>query len=695
MPPTESTPTPASASAALGALHTLRQQAEARAANPFAPVEDRPFSQTLFTKLKDVGLSVGKNWIKNLDPRGKDNAWRLGVVLGAAESVAVGWIPLGPANGLIKAGLNMAASQVVYAGARAWYAQAEKQAASTVEATQEDYSYISNASVRAALASGDRRIQPSTEIQERRTRTNQRIRNFFLGLSAGSTYLSATGIVMSAAGVDYQTVLHDFTDKFSHSVSGEQAAVIAGSDTTPPTTPEAQVAADAQSPTAPAVPSETPSPTESPTVVPSPTHVPDSPTVTSSPTSADSPTVTVTDTPTAAETATSTATTTSSPTASITPTAEATAPPTQVATAPSPSETPVPTPIHPEPPAAATATVTAQATPPTNGVAPGPDLAAAKPTIVLSPETELTAAPAPAAAAAGLNIPHPPSASISTEPPQAAFEPRPPVATAATAKEALDKLLSADPELAKAPAHFVGENIDQTNTAAREALSAAGIDSSQLSDAAYEKVRAAVQHKLEEQANASIAKTAENLAANGSADLTQATDTARAIFEQSFDPASGAHKELLDAAKSVLTDQQAVHDHLLNSVAAEISKPGEVVAEVALDRGSTVGQMLVEHGYDFTSWGTDNADVLGAHIAANYDLLNDTWGNVASAGNFPEGMHFPVGMEELNDLIDKAKGGDAQALQQLKDALHWLPANKSFKILNKSAIGAIIQTIKK
>lgn len=120
-----------------------------------------------------------KNWAKNLDPRGKDKAWVAGAALSAVESAAfIMAVPIPGMSGLVKSGLNLAAAQGVYGATRGLYSLKERQ-------------------VKASF-SGDELTEKLSELENGHALAAGRVRNFFLGVSAGATYASATGLVGNA-----------------------------------------------------------------------------------------------------------------------------------------------------------------------------------------------------------------------------------------------------------------------------------------------------------------------------------------------------------------------------------------------------------------------------------------------------------------------------------------------------------------
>jgi len=115
-----------------------------------------------------------------------------------------------------------------------------------------------------------------------------------------------------------------------------------------------------------------------------------------------------------------------------------------------------------------------------------------------------------------------------------------------------------------------------------------------------------------------------------------------------------------------------------------ISNP-DLAHSVEIHPGDTIGPILVATDHHVT-WGFDNAELFGAHINANYDMLHAMHERAAAAGIAVE--KFPA-REELAGLIRSATGGDATAMHQLTEALHWVPpAGENLNILTPEGVEA-------
>lgn len=261
------------------------------------------------------------------------------------------------------------------------------------------------------------------------------------------------------------------------------------------------------------------------------------------------------------------------------------------------------------------------------------------------------------------------------------------------AKEQALGALTSNHEFLERTAAAVGEQIDQSNLAVDEAIRAASMDPTQLSSEAYEKIRMSVQHKMEGLANEAFghaAGSADNL------DPSHLTEIAKQGHDEFVTSLSGTdtHQQLLKSASAALTEHLTVQQEIAENLSQVLSSTPDLATEVITTQRDTVGQMLIDHGYNIT-WGATDAEVLGAHIAANYNQLSNMWGAMAQVDNLPAGVHFPVSLTDLPNLIEQAQSGDAGALQKLKDALHWIPAGKKFTILNAEQLTKILAALSK
>lgn len=143
---------------------------EMEALENVAPVDTR----NRLERIRDGVANGVRNWLQNLDPRGKDWAWRIGAVVGVAEGVAVNLAPI-PGGRLAINALNFLAGQGVYAVGET-LRQAE------VASTNQTFA-------------GNEAIQRILDVNDRYINASRNIRNCLFGVSAGITYTSVGGML--------------------------------------------------------------------------------------------------------------------------------------------------------------------------------------------------------------------------------------------------------------------------------------------------------------------------------------------------------------------------------------------------------------------------------------------------------------------------------------------------------------------
>lgn len=230
----------------------------------------------------------------------------------------------------------------------------------------------------------------------------------------------------------------------------------------------------------------------------------------------------------------------------------------------------------------------------------------------------------------------------------------------------------------------VGAHLELTNEITDQVLAEAKIDPRYLSSEAYEKIRLGVQHKMETWSNTNFEDVAAKAPPGTSTD--QVLQQARNQLDNSWNR-DDVIQSLKDGAKQELNQQTVIHHQIIEQINNRLT-PGSFT-DVVIQPGSNVGQLLVNHGHQIT-WGPADAEIFGAHIAVNHDLLTQTWGQMAATNHWPADFHYPIELGDLKNIIDQAKAGDPIALQKLKDALHWIPAGKTFRILNTEQISIVL-----
>lgn len=130
-------------------------------------------------RIRDGVANGVKAWLHNLDPRDKDWAWRIGAITGVTESTLTS-IAVIPGGRIAVSALNFLAAQGVYAGVKV----AEK----VTIARMANEGPVDNDQVQAIL-----------DARERYQNADHKIRNFFMGLSAGMTAGAVTSALIHGA----------------------------------------------------------------------------------------------------------------------------------------------------------------------------------------------------------------------------------------------------------------------------------------------------------------------------------------------------------------------------------------------------------------------------------------------------------------------------------------------------------------
>lgn len=579
-----------------------------------------------------IGIGL-RNWAKNLNPIGKDRAWVLGAAVGGIEGLLVMAAGPIPGKGFIKAGANAAAMQGFWAVSRWGRMRGEKR-------------------IRERFSGDEDGLKRQlTEYEERYARASGRMRNFFAGVSAGAVYGSAFGLGLEM----FKVFPMSFQEGPTAATTGTSTEGVAG--TPGPKTAGLGTGETPKTPVATAAPGPAVEATATPTPAAGPGGLPGG-------------NLEAATSPTAESTATATAT--PLPAASSTPEP----PPSPLPTA-TPTETPT-----------ATATATATSTP-----TEVPSATATSTAIPLSTQTPSPVPTStPGAFEQGPSLPDglaPTSPDIG-EPPPAVTPPGPGLAEAPSAitqavKEEAIKVISNDPNYALEKAAEVGKVLPNMQDDIVQKILEQNNDSlSDLDAAALERAHQAIQHALEEKANTFFDN---NLQANPGAGLESVVEAGQKSFE-SWLSSDLTHDQLADIAKQAITEQAQVTDALTQNVSTALEAAPDLFTDQVIANGTNVGQMLQDAGYQMTWTGAD-AQMLGAHIAANNDMLTEMWHNMAAHQNIPESP-FPVGLTELNDLVAKAQAGDKEALRKLLAALRFIPAGQKFRILNKEGISAVL-----
>lgn len=216
--------------------------------------------------------------------------------------------------------------------------------------------------------------------------------------------------------------------------------------------------------------------------------------------------------------------------------------------------------------------------------------------------------------------------------------------------------------------------------AVKKALEQSHLTPSGIDQAAVDKAHQAVQNALEIKANAVYDAAGSN------------TGAGQQTFE-SWLATNATHSRLAETAQNAFVEQAQAADALTHQVSTALEATPNLYADQAIAHGTNVGQMLHDAGYQVT-WTRADAEMLGAHIAANHDMLAKMTHDMAANHNIPENP-FSVGMTEIYDLVTKAQNGDSSALRRLFEALRYIPEGQKFRILNKAGISIAMAALRK
>lgn len=234
--------------------------------------------------------------------------------------------------------------------------------------------------------------------------------------------------------------------------------------------------------------------------------------------------------------------------------------------------------------------------------------------------------------------------------------------------------IEATPEFQTGIAAEVGKYLPARDDILNEALKAMGILPAEIDPSSFDAGREAALHVMEGKGNEIFHKAlTEALSADPSADVSKATEIAQGAYADWLSSAD-AHTQIAEAAKEAVAKQLVEETSITEKVANNLLTHQDWFKEVPIDTGATAGKIL-----DLT-WTNADAPVMGANIAANWDLLHEMWGQMAQSNpQLLAETHFPVSFTEINDLVARAQAGDELAIKKLRLALHWIPAGSKFR----------------
>lgn len=253
----------------------------------------------------------------------------------------------------------------------------------------------------------------------------------------------------------------------------------------------------------------------------------------------------------------------------------------------------------------------------------------------------------------------------------------------------LTEMVSSEPFKQKVAA-AVGAHLDTVaNNTINEVLQTRGLDPSKLSPEALQKIHEALRHQMENYANFQFDNAADIAVRRDILDTQVVAAEGNKLFAD-FLSSQAAHDRLVEVASKTLNENTPfdLDQFVTGNIQQALSSlsPADLTEKV-IPGNTTVGHMLFEAGVQ-TGWGADQAQLFGAEIAANHELLSAAW-----AAN--EHTPFPIQLSDLDSLIERAQNGDVEALKKLKNALHWVPAGARLKILSKAGVSAVLAAFSK
>lgn len=218
-------------------------------------------------------------------------------------------------------------------------------------------------------------------------------------------------------------------------------------------------------------------------------------------------------------------------------------------------------------------------------------------------------------------------------------------------------LPAAPEQVTSIQASEVGKYISVRDEIANKALADQNLSNAQVDSASFVKGQQAIQQVMEDQAN--------KIYTSPSSD-------------QAYSEWLTSHRDELVKTGSKAIQEQLQAEHTLAGKVTDVlnQNPG-VFQDLPIENTTTTGSFL------HLGWNPADAPIeaplMGANIAANYDMLTHMWAETAKV--HPEllpNTHFPVSMSEINYLVDQAKDGDELALMRLRQALHWIRASSKY-----------------
>ncbi len=144
-----------------------------------------------------------------------------------------------------------------------------------------------------------------------------------------------------------------------------------------------------------------------------------------------------------------------------------------------------------------------------------------------------------------------------------------------------------------------------------------------------------------------------------------------------------------EVGQNAITEQPEVEHALAEKVSEALDHNPDLFREVTIEKGATAGELL------HLGWNAQDAPVMGANIAANYETLTEMWAEMAKTNpDLLPNTHFPVSMSEIDDLVRRAvEDGDESALRRLRQALHWIPAGSKLRLIAEQQARVVLDKV--
>lgn len=260
--------------------------------------------------------------------------------------------------------------------------------------------------------------------------------------------------------------------------------------------------------------------------------------------------------------------------------------------------------------------------------------------------------------------------------------------------EAVKEMIKS-PEFAQAKDELARANFQTVNKIVDETIRAKGMVPDQISNEAYSQIWQDTYGQLRASAGANLIQAAEDTSNPDLDNFEEIKSLGKEYLENKLkSPDSFYSQHLQDTAKEALRDYLYQQHLILNKIneITDFDAHPEMGNIVEVHQGNTMGQILIDHGHNIT-WGPQDAKTFAVHILANKDTFIDNWGAMAEAGHLPEGAHFPVDINNLDQLVEQSQSSDPvvahAAMKKLIEANHYIMVNDQIKLVHPGKVNAV------